>query len=749
MHFGSPSNWISRTGSLRRPKRGSETKEGGIRHVSAPVASHDAGHGELRRAVEDIFAPSKLGRDAAMGSMGAGETRTRQRNSSSPLPPLSRLSSFNVDLSRLGASAAPGPKSASAVSGGGFSTSQTFAFPPHSRDVSNERASTLTGSDLEMRGFISGDDDDTDFKSDTMFDSIRTTGSTRLRSVETPLESMFDESPPSTAGNPKTKRLSIQEILGRSWDGDTRIMEEDEGVPTPVRGARSSHGNVGFADDDRDLRDALDYGLPDAGMSLAQRDFGRLSLDDDLDDDWARLDENGVTNNLSPPSSSVNSRGVSPNLRKALASISGNGSPESYHHDGPGDRPRSNVFDWSEPTSVDKSEMDGQSPRPKTAHGKQDLDSRGGRAANRKGPTAAHVRSQSVPVIADLPENKSATKFGTWASGPKNASEEWDDDFDFEAGGPPVSHGKQPAKTLSMVVPASIQATQPSVKAHSGQIRELSLLVNGLKRLCRHGRDLDILGESPALWKEAENIIALASPDEEAEEEAEEDRDSIEFDPATVDERYRDEGFDASTLHSLEDPFESHHSDHSASAAPRDRQTGRRRSVFSPEDDIFGGNWPLSTGNTKPERPQTPDRARPVDAPDTAMIASIMEAMQKQRSSSVPMQASPIRPSKSELFFNTNTLQELVKAANTLFHNLSEIVRRAELITQSPAGTPRHERIRRPEVSPAFTRVFTDPSSPPKRLPKSHSTNSVLSRNSGETPRSGGIGQRRQMMTVG
>ena len=129
------------------------------------------------------------------------------------------------------------------------------------------------------------------------------------------------------------------------------------------------------------------------------------------------------------------------------------------------------------------------------------------------------------------------------------------------------------------------------------------------------------------------------------------------------------------------------------------------------------------------------------------MIASIMEAMQKQRSSSVPLQASPIRPSKSELFFNTNTLQELVKAANTLFHNLSEIVRRAELITQSPACTPRHERIRRTDVSPAFTRVFTDPSSPPKRLPKSHSTNSVLSRTSGDTP-SSSVGQRMQMMTV-
>ena len=773
MHFSSPSNWIPRTGSLRRPKRGSESKVlvvgegrgGGKRHVSAPVgASQTATQPELRRAVQDIFAPPDHRQDPASHAPVGVESHhlTRQRNSSSPLPPLSRLSSFNVDLSRLGASAAA-PTTQKHHSA---QASSSYSFPTHSRDVSNERAST--GSDLEMRGFASGDDDDTDFKSDTMFDSLRTVGSARLRTVETPLESMFDESPPSTAGNSKTKRLSIQEILGRSWDGDTNIMEEDEGIPTPIRGAQSAHANADFnnaheADFPHDLLHSDNMAdhhhqqlqqPPPPESPLGNRDFGRLSLDaDDDDDDWARIDENGVTNHLSPPSSLVISRGVSPNLRRALASISGNSSPEGTFHDGggPGDRPRSNVFDWSEPPH-EKQEADGQSPRPKTVHGKQELDMRGGRSANRKGRVGLHARSHSVPVIADPVEStKSTSKFGTWASGPKNTNEDWDDDFDFDAGGGGASAA--PGKGPAMVVPASIQATQPTVKAHSGQIRELSHLVNGLKRLCRHARELDIVDQSPDLWKEAENIIALASPDEEVEEGAE-DRPSTDFDASSVDERYLDEGFDAGTLHGFDDPFEMPETEMSRTAVVRERQGTQRRSVFSDADNIFGNSSSstVAAESSRPERPRTPDRSRDVDTPDSAMISSIMEAMQQQRSSSAPIRGSPVKPSKSELFFNTNTLQELVKRANSLFHTLSDMVRRADYLPQSPAGTPRRERHHRADGSPAFTRVFTDPSSPSKRLPKSHGTNSPLSKKASmeASASGGGMGQqqRMHMMTV-
>ncbi len=86
---------------------------------------------------------------------------------------------------------------------------------------------TLAGSDLEMRGFVSGDDDDTDFKSDTVFDSLRTAGSNRLRTVETPLESMSTSRLPARQATARRSVYRSKKILGRSWNGDTNIMEED------------------------------------------------------------------------------------------------------------------------------------------------------------------------------------------------------------------------------------------------------------------------------------------------------------------------------------------------------------------------------------------------------------------------------------------------------------------------------------------------------------------------------------------
>ncbi|KAK3316292.1 hypothetical protein B0H66DRAFT_290207 [Apodospora peruviana] len=754
MHFSSPSSWISKTGSIRRSRRGTvDAKSGGVRHASAPVdAIQTLGQPEARPTLEEIFKSVEPGPRHHLEpetQRAAIHLQTRKRNSSSPLPPLSRLSSFNIDVATLGlpssSSAAP-PRQQFPTPINYMSGSLALSGLPRSRGGSGERTSTLAGSDFDGRDGISGDDEDTDFKSDGMFDSFRTVASSsRVRTVETPLDSMFDESPPSTAGNSKTKRLSIQEILGGSWDGGNKIMEEDESIPTPIRTAHLANA-VEFThreqDDDRFSFD----GSPE--LSLANRDFGRLSLDDEDDDDWARDDENTLSNHLSPPSSSTNSRRVSPTFRHVLLNISGNAAHD-LRRDPMEDRPRSNIFDWCEPTIHDKFDTDGHSPRPKTVHGKQELDLRGGRSVTRKGPSAAHVRSQSVPVVPDPSDNsKPPPKFGTWGLGTKTASEDWDDDFDFDEDAPDLSGGgKDSATSFSMVVPASIQATQPTVKAHSGQIRELSLLVNDLKRLCRHGKDLDIQhGTLAPKWKEAENIIALASPDEDNGEEEEPRTPSMEFDRSKIDEQYIEEGFDASVL-DYDSPFGTPEREMTKTTVVRERQVVHRRSVFSPEDDIFGNNWPLAddSSTTRFTRPHTPE---PSHSPNrnSAVISTVIEAMQQQRSISDPVKSmTPNKPSDSKLFFDTNSLQELVKRASHLRDSLSDAVRRAELLTQSPAGTPRRERQSRhnQDGSPAFTRVFTDPaSSPPRRLPKSHSTNTVLSKKTSvDSPRM-------QMMTV-
>ncbi|KAM7186027.1 hypothetical protein V8F20_011562 [Naviculisporaceae sp. PSN 640] len=776
MHFSSPTSWISKTGSIRRARRGTvDAKSGSGRPVAAAVdATSSPAHAEAKPTfLQEIFKPvepepSPASRQQLHEPHQAANTESetrppaqhlgRKRNSSSPLPPLSRLSTFTIDVSQLGQSTSspttrPRQHSHSPINY--MAGSLTLSGLPRSRGGSGEHTSTLGSSDLEGRDGLSGDDEDTDFKSDGMFDSFRTVASSsRLRTVETPLESMFDESPPSTAGNPtKTKRLSIQEILGRSWDGDTKIMEEDETTSTPIHPAHLGEP-VEFTQCEEKNGERFSFdSTPD--LSLANRDFGRMSLDDDDDDDWARDDENTLSNHLSPPSSSTNSRRVSPTFQHPLLRLNGSAAAD-LRREPMEDRPRSNIFDWVEPSALDKLDNDGISPRPKTVHGKQELDLRGGRSVTRKGPSAAHVRSQSVPVVPDPSDNsKPAPKFGTWGLGTKTASEDWDDDFDFEEGAPDLSGGgKDSATSFSMVVPASIQATQPTVRAHSGQIRELSLLVNDLKRLCRHGKDLDILmGSLAPKWLEAENIIALASPDEDSDDEAQPVRHSEELDRSKIEDRFLDDGFDSSIL-DLDSPFgtpERELREMSRTTVVRERQVVRRRSVFSPDDDIFGNNWPLNEESTsaRPTRPHTPEAPKSPNR-NSAVLATVIEAMQQQRSISDPVKSpAPNKPSNSKLFFDTNSLQELVKRAGHLRDSLSDAVRRAELLTQSPAGTPRRERHTRhsnhnnPDGSPAFTRVFADPAaSPPRRLPKSHSTGSVLNKkNSVDSPRM-------QMMTV-
>lgn len=742
VHIDSSGGWVGRAGSQRRSSRDSAEFSGCRRYASDPVSTSSPNAAQSSGAkldIEELFTPPQSGHREPQ-TVATFAVQGRKRDCSSPVPPLARLSTLHFDTSKLDPSPPP--------SAGFQASSPTQACPTaaphgapmasHSRAVSKEGASTLAGSEMSVPGLASCDDDDTDYKSDAVFDSFRTTDSDRVRMVETPLDSMFDESLHGTAGNVKTRRLSIQEMLGQSWDGDTRIMEEDEGSSTPNRGITSSYMQDGINSDEDRATEIAKFQISIGN----NRSFGRISLDTTDDDfDWARDDEDVLSNPLSPPTSSINSRrGQSPLLRPALTNISGNGTPDA-NTGSDNDRPRSNIFDWSEP-SHDKG--DEEPSRPKTVHGKQELALRGSRQPIRRGFQPAHVRSQSMPNAADpIDIVKGVPKFGTWGISTKNASEDWDDDFEFEEGSNSGSGPRSPTKPLSMSVPKSIQTTQATVKAHSGQIRELSLLVSSLKRLCRQGRALNLQhGQSATLWTEAENIIALASPDDDEVEENNTDRSSSDFDPAMIDERFLEEGFDAEMLDRPED--ETPEPDIPKNSVVRERQVPRRRSVFSPDDDIFGNNPSVEKEGTRPHTPKTPERVREFHTPDGAVVSSVIAAMEQQRSKPGRQQESPLKPSKAKLFFDTNSLQELVKRAGTVFHALSDIVRREELLTMSPQVTPRHERRR--GGSPAFTRVFTDPESSPPRPPvRSQKSHSPIPR---KTPDPNGLGQRMQMMTV-
>ncbi|KAI1457020.1 hypothetical protein F4805DRAFT_458188 [Annulohypoxylon moriforme] len=740
MHFSSPSSWVSKTGSLRRRKRG-ETMGGSKRHVSAPATT----------GTESVPGPDATGHEDTSKDAGEFDTAeaesdalarspTRTRNASSPLPPISRLSSFHIDLNKIG-SLSTGHYAPSEIS-----TTNSAAGP---RVVSNasqartlDRTSTTASSEYH-RGFTSGDDDDTDFKTDTPFDSIRTAASGRRRTLDSPLESMFDESPPSTAGNnTKPKRLSIQEILGSSFNDGNKIMEEDENLATPIRGA---YGEVGARFRAANIGDEDGFDSDPASPNFTtQRDETRFSFDDDDDDlDWANEEENGICNHLSPPSS-MNSRRGSPNSRTVPGYSNGNAKLNmrvNVRTDPVRERPRSTVFDWTESVAHEKHDTNGSHARPKTVHGKQEIDVRGGRSASRKGPTPAHVRSQSVPVVPDQSETTAPTpKFGTWGLGQKNASEDWDDDFEFEEEGSfGLLSGDHEEPRFSMVVPASIQATQPTIRAHSGQIRELSLLVNDLKRLCRLGREMDMLGgSSTKLWREAEGIIALASPDEDPTDIID-SRNNSQTD--LVDERFIDQGFNGA---SIDDHGSPKVTESQRNAVVRDRPVGRRRSVFAPDDDIFG-TWDHTDEEQPPDPPRTPEnRAVKSEFGSTSVARSVMEAMHSRQVKLNAHHEDNEPPGK--LNFDTNSLKELVKRASDLRDGLSDIVRKADHLTQSPVRTPKHTRA---DGSPAFTRVFDEPtSSPTRRLPNSHSNTSIISNGSVGASPSNGISQRMQMMTV-
>ncbi|KAL7895262.1 hypothetical protein HDV63DRAFT_391388 [Trichoderma sp. SZMC 28014] len=666
MPFPPVANWLSRTsGSLRQPKR--ETESDGVddrRHVSAPSNSgaQTTVEHDLKAPAQSPIPPSPPGRQGpTLDSAANSQLAMHKRSHSSPLLPAPRKSNFQIDGPRLGSPSGAASHSTRQHQPSGSSTSsaamsQLGASPLH------ESFSATEGSEGDARGFISADEDDADYKSDTVFDSLRTAASSRTRAVETPLDSIYDDSPPSTAGNNgKTKRLSIQEILGHNWGGDTNIMEEDENTMMPI--GETSGARLRYSSRHILTLPRISSESSQNGVSIYTKEFGRISLDDDFDEDWD-VDDDAHFSPLSPPSkgSSMNSRVINPNVRVALANMSLDQTSDVDSDD----RPLNNLFDWSETSFHEKSSADRVPLRPKTSYEKQELDARGGRPVIR-GPIPTHIRSQSVPLSQALDEGKSSTgaKYGTWGLSSKTVSEDWDEDFEF--GGGANDFGDKANNNL-FSVPESIQASQPSVKAHSGQIRELSLLVNDLKRLCRHGRDMDMLdGPQKTLWKEAEGVIALASPDEEDSIDEENDAkflDAVEeFDS---NDGFSEEDFGDLSFGKLDMAFDIKEP-MSKTAVVRERHSPKRRSVFSPDDDIFGGNWPLvddSLPSNQSSRSRTPELRADRQEEAAKGARSVMEAMSR----SIPDQDTPLRV--------------LVKRAGELRDSLSD----------SPTITPRRER---------------------------------------------------------
>jgi hypothetical protein len=788
INFSSPKSWIPRSGSIRGAKNGGNTGSTGRRNVSEPTPVTSGrvtlSHGTSGTRRKDIMDPSIYQNQGlerhesplSQNPFTTSQSTARSRNSSSPLPPLSRLSSFNLDLARvdLSSSSSSGPlqvpnspitTKSNVTSPSIISPRERFATkqatpviihqhrsPRPSEMMGSDRASTLIGSDYDNKGFTSGDEDDMDFQSDTVFDSFRTGATGSVRSRNPPLEMMFDESPPSAGSKPKSPiTLDLASTLTFREPND-RILEEDEGMVTPIKDRRVIDKDRFHTPTRTTLRSPTEDVIRSSppSFSLSTRDFARLSIEDDDDDeDWTRDDENiDIGSSLSPasrPPSSVNSRRVSPALRTVLAEVTRNGS--SFGNLGPfDDRPRS-VFDWSEPLISEKSDLMGNSSRPKTVHGKQAGDGRGGRAVGRKGPSALHIRSQSVPVVPDVAghreHTKLAPKFGTWGLGAKGVSEDWDNDFDFMDMEEEDS-GDITMSNSAMIVPPAIQASQANVVGHVGQIREICLLVEDLKRLRGQAREQGILdGPSANLWRDAEGIIALAIPDEEDQTlSPPQSPDSAIFSYDVIGDRYRDGGFDSDVLGGDGSNGEFVNQIEQRSVGAYENTSTRRRSVFSTEDDIFGGGVPAPRNLGGEQIPSTGGIRHQAVEDSTTVARSVMERIHQHRAISDPLR-SEVADKSTKMPFDTTSLRDLVQRANHLRSTLAEIVRNADG-TASPYRSPMPDR----DSSPAFTRVFTDPlASPPKHLTRTQSNNSILSNSIDASP-TRALGQRMHMMTV-
>ncbi|KAJ5931335.1 hypothetical protein N7516_005824 [Penicillium verrucosum] len=327
---------------------------------------------------------------------------------------------------------------------------------------------------------------------------------------------------------------------------------------------------------------------------------------------------------------------------------------------------KTNIFDWSEQTHPHRETSDSET-RPRTMHGKQEgVIDRNSRAVCRKAPSTVHLRSQSVPVASELPINESrqtSGKFGTWGLGSKGVSEDWDSDFDFdESEDTPIAENKpliEPdTNRQSMTVPKAILERQASLRGQFGQVQELTLLVEELKRLRHQANVLGVVnGPSSELWAEAEQIVNLATIDDEEEHRSPPGSpQSLTFSFDESD----DDGLNASS---------------------------KRNSEVS---------WDVPHESSSPTLPLT-QLAK--DSSKSKSVLDILQAGHDQQKSASALELELSSRAK-KLPFDTSSLKNLVVRAGVVTRALKEVIRKADGVATSPQDFQ----------DPPFRRIFDKPS---------------------------------------
>lgn len=533
--------------------------------------------------------------------------------------------------------------------------------------ATSDPASTVISYD-DTYTFTSGGEEETDFLSETAFDSVRTyaTASSFSRPRGPRIETVFDENVPVLA--PKGRLASLEELLPRGSfpappsDPYSPVWNNDRSSMMVATGASK------IMDENRSTA------LESEKISVTRS----VSLSSELSDAKSLVgplpgETNGWFLSSSRALSLSSSRNVGPDGAFANAftesSIASSVFPleqdGTSRHSSLESCPKMNIFDWSEQPRCDR-EIPGSDGRPNTVHGKQGGDVRGSRPPVRKAPNAFHLRSQSVPVARDPAVSEPlqpSGKFGTWGLGSKGASEDWDSDFEFDDAdeGQIDDNGKANKKVArrGMIVPPAILERQASLHGQFGQVQELTLLVEELKRLRHQASLLHITdGPSSELWKEAEGIVNLATVDEDDSHSPPRSPSSLTF------------SFDDSEEESRKDD-------------PVKRSDGE--SWPEPRLELIN-----SYSNTSPSQP-------PEDSP--AKVTSVLDLIYQGRAchDSLRLDSSVRRSQK--LPFDKQSLQDLVVRAGVVTHSLKEVIRKAEgVVVTSPEGIL--------QSNPVFSRIF-------------------------------------------
>ena len=742
----SPSTWrMPRTGSLRRTKP-FVRDAGGRRVVSAPQPSAPR---KLERSVpRHRFEMSNVSANYLETSTSHSEapmesTNAQQRGSSSPLPPLNRLSAFEINLPGTIPSypttpqpeiPSSSPREPSTRSSRSISSSLgpivSKIRPQRISSAPSEPGSTLLGSDNDNSRLMSGDEDDLDSRSETIYDSTRTgaTGSSHSGIRRTPIDTIFDESPPPELPS-KSKLIGLEDLVNHNDSFlkpaiKSHHLGETQDITTPVR------ATIPCKEDDSPtpmhttseifLSPDIPLSLPDGPMELKTPRQSIRNSDPDQDDElWA------FENAEISQAEAVHIRNVSfSGSNNPLASVSppsevSRRRPSPPSTGGPEKLSKPNIFEWSEKSLAEKESSQGGSPRPRTVHGRQGHDMRGSHVNGRRGPSALHLRSQSVPVQKDMTNRRNhnnPSNLDSWILGNKGPSEDWDCDFDFEEAPrankqlPSNSDPTRPSLSSGMLVPRNILERQASVHGQFGQVKELALLVEDLRRLQQQAAAQGIMqGQSSELWKEAEGIINLATLDDD-----------------------EPEIFPPRSPHSPNSEFDIFDED---SPSIRSRQ----RSVISPLREERGSNVEDSSSAQVSIRPLQDlqgleNPSRPTSRPrkeSSARAKYVLETIHQQRNHyDAAMLDAPFAQKK--LPFDTTSLKDLVTRAGVVTRALKEIVRQAENGPQTPE--PRSSTQRDP---PYISQMFQQPPLSPTFSKSPRVTQSPRSSKSPKSQRSG------------